>query len=462
MINQTISHFKIIKKLGEGGMGELYLAEDNELHRTTAIKFLSSQFMSDPESKSRFKREARAAAALKHPNIITIYEMGDYEDRFYIAMEYVDGRSLNELIKQEDLSIDAVFDIAIQICEGLSKAHNTGIVHRDIKPANIMIDKDGLVKILDFGIAKIKDASQSTSADQILGTLAYMSPEQARGEKMDQRSDIFSLGVVLYELITRKHPFGNENSQAVFYLILNEEPEPLARYKKNVTAGLQRIIDKALDKDRETRYQHCDELIADLKREKKEYLNFSRTALQPELKSALLKTQTMVNVAREDQSLPKPKNKFRAPLMTIGILVISVIGIYFMNRGDTKKETQQNLALPSNSAPETEPPTSSHSALISQISKILDVNILKQELLKYSQEMRLAVGNKEDFTNPEGCYVFVHDDEKVLGVFIYRQNVYYDVNLHERFSSLADKFGGMSAIWVQDFSELNPNKNIQK
>ena len=267
MIGNIIAHYKILKKLGEGGMGEVYLAYDTELDRKVALKFLPTQYTSDPEIKTRFKREAKAAAALNHPNIITVYEVGEYENRSYIAMEYVEGQSLAELLDKEgkDLSFERIRDIATQVCEGLSKAHEADIVHRDIKPANILIDKDGRVKLADFGLAKLKGMSKLTKEASTLETVRYMSPEQTRGEEVDFRSDIFSLGVVLYEMIAGQLPFRGNYEAAVVYSIMNEEPEPLARYKAGVPAALQMIVDKVLRKDPRTRYQSAADMGADLK-----------------------------------------------------------------------------------------------------------------------------------------------------------------------------------------------------
>ena len=269
MIGQTISHYKILEKLGAGGMGEVYLAEDTELDRKVALKFLPSQLTADPDIKTRFKREARAAAALNHPNIITVYEVGEYQGRAYIAMEYVEGQALKDLIAKKTLAINQVIDIALQICEGLNVAHQAGITHRDIKPANILVAKEGRVKILDFGLAKLKGVTQLTNKDATLGTLHYMSPEQYQSAEVDQRTDIWSFGVVLYEMITGQLPFQGEYQAAIFYAVMNVTPEPLARYKAEVSEDLQRIVDKALDKDLATRYQHIDDLLTDLKRERK-------------------------------------------------------------------------------------------------------------------------------------------------------------------------------------------------
>ncbi|NIM98205.1 MAG: protein kinase [candidate division Zixibacteria bacterium] len=270
MIGDIMSHYKILEKLGSGGMGEVYLAEDTRLRRRVALKFLPSQYTSEPELKARFMREAQAAAALNHPNIITVHEVAEYKDKLYIAMEYVEGESLKDLIARKELSIGQVLDVALQISDGLSAAHQVGIVHRDIKPQNILMGKDNRIRICDFGLAKAKRDVTLTQAGSTLGTVAYMSPEQAQGMEVDQRSDIFSFGVILYEMITGQLPFKGEYEAAVIHSIINETPEPLARYKPNVPEGLQRVVEKATEKNSEMRYQHVDDLGADLRKLKKE------------------------------------------------------------------------------------------------------------------------------------------------------------------------------------------------
>jgi len=265
MIGRTISHYKIMEKLGEGGMGVVYKAEDTKLDRIVALKFLSKDLLCDKEAKTRFIHEAKAASALDNPNIATIHEIDEAEGECFISMAYIEGKSIKELIKGKKLSIEEILRIAIQIGEGLNAAHKKDIIHRDIKSDNIMLTHEGLVKIMDFGLAKLKGITKLTQTGSTLGTVNYMSPEQAQGMEVDQRSDIFSFGVVLYEMITGQMPFKGEHEAAVIYSIVNETPEPLARYKANVPEGLQRIVDKALKKDRNTRYQGAADLIADLK-----------------------------------------------------------------------------------------------------------------------------------------------------------------------------------------------------
>ncbi len=280
----SIGHYTLLNRLGSGGMGDVFLAEDSKLNRKVALKFLSQQLSDDIEAKNRFIREAQAAAALNHPNIVTIYEVSEHAGRPFIAMENVAGRSLKDLLN-EDLPLSKVIDIAIQLCDGLQKAHQAGVVHRDVKPANIVVDTDGRPKLLDFGLATVKGADSITRAGSTLGTIAYMSPEQAQGKTVDHRSDIFSIGIMLYEMITRRQPFARDTDAATLGAIIYDSPEPLANYQSGVSQGLQDVIDRALDKDLETRYQSASGLAADLKREKRALEGSSTSHSSPSVKS---------------------------------------------------------------------------------------------------------------------------------------------------------------------------------
>ena len=270
MIGKAISHYKILEKLGEGGMGVVYKAQDTKLDRIVALKFLPKHLLCDNEAKIRFEHEAKAASALNHTNITTIYEIDESEGECFICMEYVEGKLLKELIKEKALSIQDILNISIQIAEGLNAAHEKGIVHRDIKSDNIKLTPRGQVKIMDFGLAKLRGVSKVTKIGSTLGTLAYMSPEQVQGVELDQRSDIFSFGVVIYEMIAGQLPFKGEHEAAIIYSIINETPEPLTRFKPNVPEELQRIINKVLEKNRDERYQHVDDFQTDLRKIVKE------------------------------------------------------------------------------------------------------------------------------------------------------------------------------------------------
>ena len=260
MIGETILHYKILEKLGEGGMGVVYLAEDTKLKRQVAIKFLPKQISSDAEERKRFEIEAQAAAALNHPNITTIHAIEESGDAIFIVMEYIDGTELKDKIKSGPLPLDEAVSVAIQIAKGLTAAHGKGIIHRDIKASNIMITKDGNVKIMDFGLAKIGKGSQVTKLGTTIGTIAYMSPEQTRGESLDQRTDIWSFGIVLYETLTGGQPFKGAYDQAIIYSILNVEPE----YDK-IPQELSEILKKTMAKSPSDRYQKAGEMLSDLK-----------------------------------------------------------------------------------------------------------------------------------------------------------------------------------------------------
>ncbi|MFC1800201.1 protein kinase [Candidatus Eisenbacteria bacterium] len=263
-----ISHYKIIEKIGEGGMGVVYKAADTKLNRTVALKFLPPRLLCDSEAKERFEHEARAASAPNHHNIATIYEIDEVDDRCFISMEYLEGGSLKELLKDKELSMKEILDLALQICEGLSAAHESGTVHRDLKPDNIMLTKRGRAKITDFGLAKLKGVTGLTREGTTLGTLQYMSPEQVEGAGIDHRSDIFSFGVVLYEMVTGQPPFKGDNQAAVIHSILTRDPEPMGPSRRGLPSGIERIIAKALAKQVDSRYQSAEDMLADLRRAK--------------------------------------------------------------------------------------------------------------------------------------------------------------------------------------------------
>jgi non-specific serine/threonine protein kinase len=267
MIGKTISHYEILEKLGEGGMGVVYKALDTKLDRHVAIKFLPHHLQADPDAKTRFIHEAKAASALEHPNICSIYEIDETPDhQMYMVMPSYDGQSLQDRIEDGPVSVDEALEYVEQVASGLAKAHARGIVHRDIKPGNIFVTEDGHIMILDFGLAKLAGQTKITKTGTTVGTVMYMSPEQAQGGEIDASSDVFSLGVVLYQLLTGHLPFVAEQEAAILYKIMNEDPAPLATHRDDLVEGFQRVIDKALAKDREERYRDASELLNDLQR----------------------------------------------------------------------------------------------------------------------------------------------------------------------------------------------------
>ena len=282
--NTTVGHFTILSKIGAGGMGEVYLAQDSNLDRKVALKLLPSEVASDHERMRRFIQEAKAASALNHPNIITIHEVGQFDSRHFIATEFIDGQTLRQMMRRGHSKLNDVLEISIQAASALAAAHEAGIVHRDIKPENIMVRRDGYIKVLDFGLAKLTEAEGSTpdpeartktlvntDAGTVLGTATYMSPEQAKGKYVDGRTDLWSLGAVIYELVAGHAPFEAETSSEVIGLILNKEPLPLARFDREAPAELDRIVMKALTKELDERYQTARDLLVDLKRLKRQH-----------------------------------------------------------------------------------------------------------------------------------------------------------------------------------------------
>ena len=358
MIGETILHYKIIEKLGEGGMGVVYKAQNTKLDRLVALKFLPAHALSNSEDKERFIREAKAAASLNHQNIAHIYEIGESNEsesgkQMFIAMEYIEGKTLEEVIHSKGgspLPLKTAINYSIQIADGLQAAHEKGIVHRDIKSANIMVNEKDQIKIMDFGLAKFAGGTKVTKLGTTMGTAAYMSPEQATGEKVDHRTDIWSLGVVMYEMICGQLPFKNDYEQALLYAIMNEEPEPLTAKRTGIPISIDGVISKALAKDPAMRYQHIDEIPADLK--------------TIELKSGSLTTR-ISSQTRMFQSPQKKSSKIikQIPWMITGaVIIVSLFLIFFLR---TNKSTEQDITKLSVIIPQDNPPYLTDNQIIS-------------------------------------------------------------------------------------------------
>jgi serine/threonine protein kinase len=333
---QMIGHYRILDLIGKGGMGEVYLAQDTRLDRSVALKILPSHFTTDSDRVLRFIQEAKAASALNHPNIITIFEIGQESGTHFIVTEFVEGQTLRQIMDSSSQNLSEVLEIIIQAAWALSAAHKNGIVHRDAKPENIMVRPDGLVKVLDFGLAKLvsrRGSSDSggkpkpeikTAPGLILGTLQYMSPEQANGQPIDARTDIFTLGVVLYELIAGRAPFEGDNAIAVIDSILSADPTPLTKLRKNLPPELQLIIDKALRKNKEERYQTCEEMLVDLKNLKQEIELKSKWNRPPDRAGSNQKT-VVTKIDNSGEIERRPADKSVTPqLLAINVLIIAI------------------------------------------------------------------------------------------------------------------------------------------
>jgi len=315
-----VAHYRIVEQIGAGGMGEVYLAEDTKLKRNVALKFLPSHLCQDEDCRERFKREAQAVAKLSHPNVVHIYEVSEYQGCPFFAMEHVEGQSLREFSAGKDPSIEQILELGIQICEGLNAAHEKGVTHRDIKPSNILIDSHGRAKIVDFGLASVVGTDQITKTGSTLGTIGYMSPEQIQGEGVDQRSDLFSFGVVLYELITKQSPFKRDAEAATLKAVCDDLPEPLARFKSGLPDDVQHVVTKLLEKDPSHRYQSAAGVISDLKR---------------------------MTAASTSVTTPAPRSRRSSIIWAtlIGLLTIIVVSVWKMYPSSEDEATPQRKML---------------------------------------------------------------------------------------------------------------------
>ncbi len=401
MTGKTISHYKILEKLGEGGMGVVYKAFDTRLERTVALKFLPQRLTASEEDRQRFNREAKAAAALNHPHICTIYSVDEFEGTQFISMEYLDGITLREMLETNARESetpgsnhrhqDVAINHAIQIAEALSEAHDKGIVHRDIKPENIMVDSNNRIKVMDFGLAKLKGSGNLTKSGSTLGTMAYMSPEQIQGKSVDHRSDLFALGVVLFEMLTGHTPFRGEHEAAMMYLIVNELHEPLTRYIPDAPSDLIHLIDRLLEKDVQDRYQNTAEVLGELKRIQKKSSGKITAKSMPGLVSEDADYSSKTGRSSSITiSIPPIRNKATI-IFSISFLLITIASVawLFMSPGESVTADRSSIAvLPfENLSPNPDDAFFTdgvHDDIITQLSKIRDMKIIaRSSVLEY-------------------------------------------------------------------------------
>jgi len=356
MTGKTILHYKILEKLGEGGMGIVYKAEDIKLKRLVALKFLPQYVTSSKEDFARFNQEAQAAAVLNHSNICIIYAIEDDKEGEFIAMEYIDGITLNKKISESPLKTNEAIAYAIQIGEALQEAHSNGIVHRDIKSENIMVNSKNQIKVMDFGLAKLKGSIKLTRSSTTAGTLAYMAPEQIQGGEIDARSDIFSFGVMFFEMLTGKLPFLGEHDASMMYSIINEEPEPLQKYLPEANSDIMHIINRALEKDPEDRYQSMKDIVIELRRMQKHTGNVSRKTLinlpippVVEKKTDVITSPNSKETLVVERPLPvkKAKNKLIIGASAAGIIVVLfIVGFLLLNKSSASVVGKSIAVLP--------------------------------------------------------------------------------------------------------------------
>ncbi len=334
MIGQTISHYKILEKLGEGGMGVVYRAQDTKLDRLVALKFLPHHLTSNESEKARFLQEARAASALNHPNVCTIYRIEEHDGQQFIEMEFVDGGTLKKRCESSPLSLNDAMGYAIQIGEALQEAHSKGIVHRDIKSENVMVNSKNQIKVMDFGLAKLKGSLKLTRTSSTVGTLSYMAPEQITGGEVDHRSDIFSFGVLLFEMLTGHFPFRGEHEAAIVYSIVNEEAETASKYLPDVSPELLHIFNRSHEKDPDDRYQSVGEMVVDLRRLKKDSAKVKR----PSSVHEVLPQQPLSEIARSANPAISSKSIRLKLIVAAGIAVLAIAGVVVVFRGPFRSE----------------------------------------------------------------------------------------------------------------------------
>ena len=445
MVGTKVLHYQIQKKLGEGGMGIVYLARDTRLERDVAIKFLPRQISANDNELERFKIEARAAAALNHPNITQIYAIEEHDDpqrgqEYFIVMEFVAGKELQQVLTEKKLNIDEVIDFALQIGAGLKAAHEAGVIHRDIKSANIMITADDRVKIMDFSLAKKQGGPQMTVQGTSMGTIAYMSPEQTQGSSVDHRADIWAFGVVLYEMISGGLPFQGGYEQAIIYSILNEPAPPLNELRPDVPDSLVDLVAKCMAKDPEQRFQNMKNVLHHL-RSARGLPAGEPVQAQPKVHQT--ESQDKQAISADSDIKIKTDKKILIGAVTAVIITVTVILWYLSGKtgetpvqaGQTQTEIKETMTVP-----ET-------------VRDLLSLNRTADflpRLNEYRNAMQISVGKRSDFEPADGCFVFVMDNESVQDAFRYSGNRFTSLITEQEYSSLSESYSGKTQVWIRD------------
>jgi len=446
MIGSIINDkYRIDRELGRGGMGIVYEAYDTLLHRTVALKIMNPELVQRQDLLQRFLSEAQILVKLSHPHIVKVYDLQVMAPGFFIVMEYVQGLTLADKINPSPdttrpMPYEEALPIFKQSLQAIAYAHQAGVLHRDIKPSNIMLTANDVVKVMDFGLAKNPQGLDLTQSQDILGTPVYMAPEQIKGlSHADRRSDIYSLGMTLYEMLTGRWPFEyQKNYFALAKIIVEENFLSPIHFNSTVPKDLAKIVMTALAKKPKQRFQTAEEMLAAIAQFE------SETIPLPSPPPAPVPTPT---------PQPNGANKRVWPMLAAAaLLLIVALGVYkFLENSSAPEKSNPPISMDSTkSKPDSIRPT--HSALIKELSGIAETKILQNKLAEYRRAMQIAVGKKDGFESLEGCYVFVCDAQRVLGVFQFKDNVYYAVNSSEIYPRLPEQFSGKIAIWVQDSS----------
>jgi len=450
LIGEIIDNkYRVEARLGEGGMGIVYKAWDMKLERPIALKVMRPDLIKDEGVRKRFLIEAKALAKLEHPNIVTVYGFGELQSSFFMVMQFIDGITLAQKLSDSGaLPYHQAMPIFKQMLAAIGYVHQNEIIHRDLKPSNVMLTPQSVVKVMDFGVAKIQQSVGATLASMMVGTPRYMSPEQIEGAaKIDRRSDLYSLGMTLYEMLAGRLPFEvpEENFYALAKIIVEHEFFSPRQFNPAVPKRLADIVMKAIAKAPDRRFQNTGEMLAAIEQFEQKTMTIPAPPLPP--------TQTLI--PKPIPAPPKPKRFWERRsfmLATSAILLSAALVVYkLLENSSAPEKSNPPIAMDSTKS-KADSTRLTHSALIKELSGIAETKILQQKLTEYRRAMQIAVGKEDDFESLEGCYLFMCEAQRVLGVFQFNNNVYCAVNSAEIYPRLPEQFSGKIAIWVQESS----------